>query len=275
MQRAARARERRSCTHHARLPDPARRAAPPSGAFGEVRAQGADALPRQRLHGRGAGSLRPPHPRAPGGERGPRLRGRAEARRARGHGDLPRRTAGAGGHARGRGRPGRTSPRTCAPSAPCRSACAGVRRVLLEARGEVFMPVAGFARMNEAARGARREGVRQPAQCRRREPAAAGSAHHRGAPAGAFFYGLGAVGGAAAARGRRDCSTLLRTLGLPVSPRCARCTASRAASATTPNRRAAHRACRTRSTASSTSRPPRRPGAPGVRVARAALGDRA
>ena len=72
----------------------------------------------------------------------------------------------------------------------------GKAPALLEVRGEVFMPVAGFERMNAQAPRARRESVRQPAQRRRREPATARSAHHRGAAAERLLLGLGALEGA-------------------------------------------------------------------------------
>ena len=95
----------------------------------------------------------------------------------------------------------------------------GKAPALLEVRGEVFMPLAGFGRMNEQAAGAGREGVRQPAQCRRREPAAARSAHHRGAAADGILLR------ARCGRGRRrcrpgsgSCSSGCASWGLPVSP---------------------------------------------------------
>ena len=47
---------------------------------------------------------------------------------------------------------------------------------VFEVRGEVFMPRAGFLEFNKRARRTRREDVRQSAQCRCRQPAAARSA---------------------------------------------------------------------------------------------------
>ena len=54
---------------------------------------------------------------------------------------------------------------------------------LLEVRGEVFMPLAGFERFNRAAAGARREELRQSAQRRGRQSAPTRPAHDRGAAA--------------------------------------------------------------------------------------------
>ena len=53
----------------------------------------------------------------------------------------------------------------------------------LEVRGEVFMPLAGFKRFNRGGGGARREELRQSAQRRGRQPAAARSANDGGATA--------------------------------------------------------------------------------------------
>jgi hypothetical protein len=49
---------------------------------------------------------------------------------------------------------------------------------LLEVRGEVFLPFAGFAKMNREAAARGRQGVRQSAQCRLGQFAAARPAHH-------------------------------------------------------------------------------------------------
>ena len=49
---------------------------------------------------------------------------------------------------------------------------------VLEVRGEVYLPVASFERMNDAGRGGRRAAVRQPAQRRRRQPAPEGPVDH-------------------------------------------------------------------------------------------------
>ena len=55
---------------------------------------------------------------------------------------------------------------------------------VLEVRGEVFLPYAGFEKMNRDAAGARRQDLRQSAQRGFGQPAPARSAHHRPAPAG-------------------------------------------------------------------------------------------
>ena len=54
---------------------------------------------------------------------------------------------------------------------------------VLEVRGEVFMPLAGFRALQRGGGGARREELRQPAQRRGRQLAPARSAHDRGAAA--------------------------------------------------------------------------------------------
>jgi len=89
---------------------------------------------------------------------------------------------------------------------------------LLEARGEVFMPLAGFERMNA---GARERGEKVFVNPRN---AAAGALRQLDAritaarPLSAFFYGLGALEGAPLPSGQQELLDLLRTLGLPVSP---------------------------------------------------------
>ena len=72
----------------------------------------------------------------------------------------------------------------------------GAAPALFEARGEVFMPLAGFERMNAAARERGEKVFVESAQCRRRELATARSATSpRARPLAAFFYGLGALEG--------------------------------------------------------------------------------
>ncbi|MBS0577655.1 MAG: NAD-dependent DNA ligase LigA [Proteobacteria bacterium] len=89
---------------------------------------------------------------------------------------------------------------------------------LFEARGEVFMPLAGFARMNEQARARGEKVFVNPRN------AAAGSLRQLDArltaarPLTAFFYGLGAVTGVALPPQQHQVLQLLRSLGLPVSP---------------------------------------------------------
>ena len=112
------------------------------------------------------------------------LRLRAEDRRAGDEHPLRARPLRAGGHAGATGAPARTSRRTWRRSAPCRSQLANgptARRCpdVLEVRGEVYLPVASFERMNAAGRGGRRAVVRQPAQRRRRQPAPEGRQRSR------------------------------------------------------------------------------------------------
>ena len=72
---------------------------------------------------------------------------------------LPRRTPGARRDARRWRDAARTSPPTCAPSAPCRQRLRGAAPAVLEVRGEVFMPLAGFAAHERAQARARGEKV--------------------------------------------------------------------------------------------------------------------
>jgi DNA ligase (NAD+) len=89
---------------------------------------------------------------------------------------------------------------------------------LIEVRGEVFMPLKGFERMN--ARAAQR-GEKVFVNPRN---AAAGSlrqldpAISAARPLDAFFYGLGELAGAPLPAGQAQLLALLRELGLPVSP---------------------------------------------------------
>jgi DNA ligase (NAD+) len=89
---------------------------------------------------------------------------------------------------------------------------------LLEARGEVFMPLKGFERMNAQARERGEKVFVNPRN------AAAGSLRQLDAritatrPLAAFFYGLGAVEGAPMPPSQSELLALLRRLGLPVSP---------------------------------------------------------
>ncbi|MGP8033740.1 MAG: NAD-dependent DNA ligase LigA [Steroidobacteraceae bacterium] len=89
---------------------------------------------------------------------------------------------------------------------------------LIEVRGEVFMPLRGFERMN--ARAAQR-GEKVFVNPRN---AAAGSlrqldpAISAARPLDAFFYGLGELEGAQLPAGQTQLLELLRELGLPVSP---------------------------------------------------------
>ena len=89
---------------------------------------------------------------------------------------------------------------------------------LLEARGEVFMPLTGFERMNEQARARGEKVFVNPRN------AAAGSLRQLDArvtaarPLAAFFYALGALQGASFPERQAQLLQWLRTLGLPVCP---------------------------------------------------------
>lgn len=89
---------------------------------------------------------------------------------------------------------------------------------LIEVRGEVFMPLKGFERMNSRARERGEKVFVNPRN------AAAGSLRQldprisAARPLDAFFYGLGAIEGAALPAGQSELLGWLRALGLPVSP---------------------------------------------------------
>ncbi len=89
---------------------------------------------------------------------------------------------------------------------------------LLEARGEVFMPIAGFERMNQQARERGEKVFVNPRN------AAAGSLRQLDArvtavrPLSMFFYGLGALEGVALPATQTQLLQLLRSHGLAVSP---------------------------------------------------------
>ncbi len=88
---------------------------------------------------------------------------------------------------------------------------------LLEARGEIFMPLAGFERMNAQARERGEKVFVNPRN------AAAGSLRQLDAritaarPLRAFFYGLGALSGAPFPETQTQLLAWLRSFGLPVS----------------------------------------------------------
>jgi DNA ligase (NAD+) len=94
----------------------------------------------------------------------------------------------------------------------------GTPPALLEARGEVFMPIARFERMNREARERGEKVFVNPRN------AAAGSLRQldpritAARPLSAFFYALGVLEGATAPAGQWELLQLLRELGLPVSP---------------------------------------------------------
>jgi DNA ligase (NAD+) len=89
---------------------------------------------------------------------------------------------------------------------------------LLEVRGEVFMPLKGFERMNARARARNEKVFVNPRN------AAAGSLRQldprisAARPLDAFFYGIGVLEGAALPPGQAQLLAWLRKLGLPVSP---------------------------------------------------------
>jgi DNA ligase (NAD+) len=89
---------------------------------------------------------------------------------------------------------------------------------LLEVRGEVFMPRAGFERMNERAAARGEKVFVNPRN------AAAGSLRQldprvsAARPLSMFFYAVGAVQGAPVPAGQKELLEWLRTLGLPVCP---------------------------------------------------------
>jgi DNA ligase (NAD+) len=89
---------------------------------------------------------------------------------------------------------------------------------LVEVRGEVFMPLKGFERMNSRARERDEKVFVNPRN------AAAGSLRQldprisAARPLDAFFYGVGALEDAPPPKGQTELLAWLRSLGLPVSP---------------------------------------------------------
>jgi DNA ligase (NAD+) len=94
----------------------------------------------------------------------------------------------------------------------------GAAPALFEARGEVFMTIAGFERMNELARARGEKVFVNPRN------SAAGSLRQLDArvtaarPLSAFFYGIGVLEGVGAPAQQSELLELLRSKGLPVSP---------------------------------------------------------
>jgi len=94
----------------------------------------------------------------------------------------------------------------------------GAAPPLIEVRGEVFMPLKGFERMNARARARGEKVFVNPRN------AAAGSLRQldprisAARPLDAFFYGIGALEGAPPPGGQAQLLAWLRRLGLPVSP---------------------------------------------------------
>ena len=94
----------------------------------------------------------------------------------------------------------------------------GVAPPLFEARGEVFMTIAGFERMNQLARERGEKVFVNPRN------AAAGSLRQldpritAGRPLSALFYGVGVIEGVLLPARQSELLELLRAQGLPVSP---------------------------------------------------------
>jgi DNA ligase (NAD+) len=103
-----------------------------------------------------------------------------------------------------------------------RERLAGAAPALLEARGEVFLPVAGFRRMNEQARERGEKIYINPRNAasgslRQLDPAVT-----RQRPLDIYFYGVGAVEGGAVPGTQSELLAMLRQLGLPTNPDTAR-----------------------------------------------------
>ena len=124
---------------------------------------------------------------------------------------------------------------------------------VLEVRGEVFMPLAGFERFNEEARGARREELRQSAQCGGGKFAAARSARDGRAPARYVHLRHRLRGGRRDAGASRRAAAVAAPLGISRSVRNpAWSNRSRAVSSTTGKWARRAPSCRIKSTASCT-----------------------
>ena len=162
-----------------------------------------------------------------------------------------------GRHARRRHRWARTSPRTCAPSARCRSR-SGARRghgAPVAARGarRGLHPQGRLQEAQRAARGGGRAALRQPAQRRRRQRCASWTRSITAArPLSFFAYELGGRGHEAArppSSAHREAG-LARGAGLPGQPREPhRDRAGRRARRATPTSSPGRHALPTRSTA--------------------------
>ncbi len=101
-----------------------------------------------------------------------------------------------------------------------RCACAArATRAILEVRGEVFMPLAGFERFNAEAQARGEKTLREPAQRRGRKPATARSAPHCAASARHFLLWRRRTSRAADCRARHsEVLAALRGWGLKTSP---------------------------------------------------------
>ena len=104
------------------------------------------------------------------------------------------------------------------PARPHAACATGQPPKLLEVRGEVYLPVSAFEKLNEELRDRGPGVLRQPAQRRRGQPPAEGPGRSR--PPGRcrlWSHGLGAVEGKRFERHSESWSTC-RTAGLPVNP---------------------------------------------------------
>ena len=161
---------------------------------------------------RGRARLRPARARAPGDEQATSTTGRAEARWSGGVADLRRRAAGS---ARPRAATASTGEDVTANVRTIRAVplpLRGAAPELLEVRGEVFMPLAGFQAHERA--GARSAARRSSSIRATRPPAACGSwiRDHRAAAAGDLSSTRRrGRRRAAARRGRASCSRCCAT----------------------------------------------------------------
>ena len=88
---------------------------------------------------------------------------------------------------------------------------------VLEVRGEVYMPVASFERLNDSARRPA-GGCSSTPQLGRRQPAPEGSEDHRQRDLSFWVYQLGEVVGGPALLAAPDARVPRRRLGMPVNP---------------------------------------------------------
>ena len=148
------------------------------------------------------------------------LFGGAEARRAGRQRALRERRRSCRARPAATARRARTSRRICAPSRRCRSSCgAPTCRAMLEVRGEVFMPLAGFERFNQEALARGEKALVNPRN------AAAGSLRQldprmtAARPLDLFIYGVGHRRGRRAARRiTARCCKALRGWGFKICP---------------------------------------------------------
>ena len=185
------------------------------------RAPPADALARQRARSRrarGLGRARPAPARAARARRRGRLRHRAEDRRARDLARLPRRRPRARRDARRRpDRRGRD--RQPAHDRGAAAAAAGDDPpALVEVRGEVYLPLAAFERLNAGAPRGRPQRAHEPAQLGRRLAAPERSRRDGLAPARAAHATASARSRASRSTRTGACSSGCASSGFPVNP---------------------------------------------------------